>query len=266
MNANGQALPDEARAFYRHAMTVLGDAGVRFLVGGAYAFERYTGIARHTKDFDLFVHPSDYDAACRALTEAGYRTELVFPHWLGKAYHDEYFVDLIFGSGNGVALVDAEWFKHAVDDEVLGMPAKLCPPEETIWSKAFIQERERFDGADVAHILRACAATLDWDRLLRRFDDKWRVLLSHLVLFGFTYPGERTAIPPRVMQELMRRLEDELSVPDPRRVCQGAILSRTQYLTDLERWGYEDPRICPAGNMTREETACWTDAGRLEAA
>ena len=33
-----------------------------FLVGGAYAFERYTGIARHTKDFDLFIHPRDVRA------------------------------------------------------------------------------------------------------------------------------------------------------------------------------------------------------------
>jgi hypothetical protein len=235
-------------------------------VGGAYAFERYTSIARHTKDFDLFLHPSDYDTACAAFREAGYRTELAFPHWLGKVYHGEFYVDLIFGSGNGVALVDAEWFKHAVDDEVLGMPAKLCPPEETIWSKAFIQERERFDGADVAHILRACAPTLDWDRLIRRFDDKWRVLLSHLVLFGFIYPAERTAIPPRVLQELVGRLDPELSVPEPHRVCRGTILSRSQYLTDVERWGYEDPRICPAGNMTEAETACWTDAARQEAA
>ncbi len=266
MSADIHVLSDEARDFYRHAMTVLDEAAIRFLVGGAYAYERYTGIARHTKDFDLFVHPGDYEAACAALTSAGYRTELTFPHWLGKAYHGEYFVDLIFGSGNGVALVDAEWFKHAVEDEVLGMPARLCPPEETIWSKAFIQERERFDGADVAHILRACAPTLDWERLLRRFGDKWRVLLSHLVLFGFIYPGERTAIPPGVMQELTRRLADELTVPDPRRVCQGTILSRTQYLTDVECWGYEDPRICPVGNMTRAETECWTEAGRQEAA
>jgi hypothetical protein len=247
-------------------MTILNDAGVRFLVGGAYAFERYTSIARHTKDFDIFVHPSDYHRAGTAFTQAGYRTELTFPHWLGKVYDGAHFVDVIFGSGNGVSLVDAEWFKYAVDDEVLGMPAKLCPPEETIWSKAFIQERERSDGGDVAHILRACAPSLDWDRLIRRFDDKWRVLLSHLVLFGFIYPSERTAIAPRVMQELMGRLERELTVPDPRRVCQGTILSRAQYLTDVERWGYEDPRICPAGNMTKEETVCWTEAARQEAA
>ena len=262
MSASGRVLMPEARAFYRSAMTALDTAGVPFLVGGAYAFECYTWIVRHTKDLDIFVHPSDCERVQGVFEAEGYRTEVAFAHWLGKAYQGEHFVDIIFGSGNGVALVDAEWFKHAVEADVLDIPAKLCPAEETIWSKAFIQERERYDGADVAHILRARAARLDWDRLLRRFGEHWRVLLSHLVLFGFVYPSERSAVPEHVMKELMRRLEGELTLPEARRICQGTILSRAQYLPDIETWGYEDPRICPTGNMTREETDRWTAAGR----
>src|SRR5215475_9415804 len=214
-------------------MRALAAAGIRFLVGGAYCLERYTGIVRDTKDFDIFVHPGDQERVVRALEGEGYRTELTFPHWLGKAHLGDHFVDIIFSSGNGVAIVDNEWFKHAVDDEVLGIPAKLCPAEETIWSKAFIQERERFDGADVAHILRVRVATLDWDRLLRRFGPDWRVLLSHLVLFGFVYPSERASIPECVMKELLRRLEGELADPGGRRLCRGTILSRSQYLLDV---------------------------------
>ena len=42
--------------------------------------------------------------------------------------------------------------------ELLGVPVKHCAPEEMIWMKAYIMERERFDGADIAHILRCCAA------------------------------------------------------------------------------------------------------------
>ncbi len=261
MSVSERELAPGGRAFYRAAMATLTAAGVRFLVGGAYAFERYTGIARHTKDFDIFVHPSDCAEVHRVLGREGYRAEVMFAHWLGKAYQGEHFVDIIFSSGNGVALVDNDWFKHAVDDEVLGRPVKLCPPEETIWSKAFVQERERYDGADVAHILRARAATLDWDRLLRRFGPHWRVLLSHLVLFGFVYPSERAAVPARVMKDLLGRLEGELADPADRRVCQGTILSRAQYHIDVEGWGYEDPRICPDGNMTKEETERWTAAG-----
>ena len=261
MSSLGENLGPEARAFYRAAMAALAAANVRFLVGGAYALERYTGISRDTKDLDLFVHPSDHDRVVQVLQEAGYRTELTFAHWLGKAHLGDHFIDIIFGSGNGIALVDNEWFTHAVDGEILDQPVRLCPPEETIWSKAFIQERERYDGADVAHILRARAATLDWERLLRRFGPHWRVLLSHLVLFGFVYPHERALVPERVMKELLRRLEGELASPDACHVCQGTVLSRTQYLVDIDHWGYDDPRICPAGNMTREEADRWTAAG-----
>ena len=46
------------------------------------------------------------------------------------------------------------------------MPVLLAPPEEMIWSKAFVCERERYDGADVNHLLRACGRQMDWQRLL----------------------------------------------------------------------------------------------------
>jgi hypothetical protein len=254
-------LDQKAFDFYCQALVALTEAGVPFLVGGAYSFERYTGIARHTKDFDIFVRPRDCDAALRVLTDAGCRTDLTFTHWLAKAFRGDDFIDVIFSSGNGIARVDDEWFEHAVDDEVFCLPVKLCPVEETIWSKAFIMERERFDGADVAHLLRATAARLDWPRLLRRFGDYWRVLYAHLVLFGFIYPCDSAAIPQSVMKELARRLEHETaSPPEADRVCRGTILSRGQYLVDVDRWSYTDARLEPAGTMTRRQIARWTAA------
>ena len=250
-----------ARAFYRNAMETLQRAGMPVLVGGAFALERYAGISRNTKDLDLFVRPEDFEPVLDTLAAAGYRTEVPFPHWLGKAHFGEEFVDIIFSSGNGVATVDEEWFTHAVDDEIMGIPARLCPPEETIWSKAFIMERERYDGADIAHILRLCVEHLDWDRLLRRFGPQWRVLLSHLILFGFVYPAERHRIPASVMRKLMRQLQHELTAAPPRdRACQGTLLSREQYLIDVGSWNYQDARLLPRGSMTEEETAIWTAA------
>src|SRR5215212_10404336 len=202
-----QVLDDDTRAFYCRALTRLKQAGVPFLVGGAYAFERYTGIARHTKDLDVFIREADYQRALAALEQDGCRGEVPFPHWLAKAYCGEHFVDLIFSSGNGVAPVDDDWFTHAVDETVLGIPVKIVPPEEMIWQKALIMERERFDGADVAHLLRARGPELDWPRLLRRFDSRWRVLLAHLILFGFIYPAERALIPNEVLQDLLDRAQ-----------------------------------------------------------
>jgi len=130
-----------------------------------------------------------------------------------------------------------------------------------IWSKAFIMERERCDGADVAHLLLAHGARIDWQRLLRRFGEHWRVLLCHLLLFGFIYPGEHSQIPAWVIDELLARLERERANPAPEeRVCQGTFLSRAQYLIDLARWGYRDGRRLPDGPMTPEDIVHWTAA------
>jgi hypothetical protein len=129
-----------------------------------------------------------------------------------------------------------------------------------VWSKAFIMERERFDGADVLHLLRACADRMDWGRLVARFGPHWRVLLSHLLLFGYVYAGERDRIPATVMARLLRRLEHETASPAPdRKICRGTILSRAQYLVDVECWGYRDARVC-LGAMSEEDVTAWTAA------
>jgi hypothetical protein len=189
--------------FYRTVIDMLTEAQVPFLIGGTYALERYTGIPRHTKDLDVFLRRSDWDSALDLLSTAGYRTEPTFPHWLGKAYSGDDFVDLIFNSGNAFTPVDDEWFQFAVMDEVLGKRVRLCAPEEMIWTKAFVMERNRYDGADVAHLLLTQGWRVKWSRLLRRFGSHWEVLLSHLILFGFIYPAERSCVPERVVRELL---------------------------------------------------------------
>jgi hypothetical protein len=254
-----QILEPEARAFYCSALSAFEDAKLDVMVGGAYAFARYTGIERHTKDFDVFVRAADFKRTLAALAEAGYQTEIPFPHWLGKAHCGEYFVDVIYSSGNGIARVDDEWFEHATVDHVFELPVRLCPVEEMMWSKAFVQERERFDGADFAHLLRARAEQIDWRRLLRRFGPNWRVLLSHLVLFGFIYPSDGHRVPGWVMHDLMGRLEASCSTPaSGPRVCRGTVLSRQQYLVDVEDWGYRDARGLPDNPMTDREIRTWT--------
>src|SRR5215210_964197 len=93
--------------FIVRTLQTLNDSGLPFLLAGAYALHRYTGIERHTKDLDVFILPGDFERFTRVLEESGYRTELTFSHWLGKAYLGDQFLDLIFNSGNGVAPVDA---------------------------------------------------------------------------------------------------------------------------------------------------------------
>jgi hypothetical protein len=260
-NGHATELALETQGVYLDALEALRRADVEFLIGGAYALAPYTGIVRDTKDLDVFLRRRDCERALAVLAAAGFTTELTFPHWLAKAYTGDRFIDLIFGAGNGVALVDDLWFTHAVPGRVLGVPVLLCPPEEIIWSKAFIMERERYDGADIAHLILACGRELDWRRLLARFGRRWRVLLSHLILFGFVYPGERGVIPDAVMDHLLRRFDRErIWPPDTARVCDGTLLSRQQYLEDVTSRGYEDGRLAPRGEMTAAEIAHWTAA------
>lgn len=248
-------------AFYRDVLTTLNVSGLPYLVGGAYAFNYYTGLNRRTEDFDLFIERDNYDRVSKVLTSAGFYTELTYPHWLGKIHANGNVIDLIFSSGNAIAEVDAEWFQHATPAKLFGVHTRLSPVEEMLWSKAFVMERERFDGSDVAHLLLTWGRHLDWKRMQRRFGPHWRLLLTHLTLFGFIYPAHRDAIPSWVMDDLLNRLQDELEGPVPAdKTCAGTLLSREQYLNDVHSWGYQDARITPHGYMSAEEAAKWTDA------
>jgi hypothetical protein len=112
----------------------------------------------------------------------------------------------------------------------------------------------------VAHLLLARADSLDWERLVRRFDAHWRVLLAHLVLFGFIYPTERGRIPRAVLEGLLARLAEEAGGPPPAdKVCRGTLLSWHEYLIDLEHGGFRDARLQPDGPLTAEQIALWTE-------
>lgn len=249
-----------APGFYRRAAQALQEAGIDFLIGGGHAVQVYTRLPRQTRDFDLFLLESDVPRALRALSAADFRTELAYAHWLAKAHFLGGFVDLIFNSGNACCPVDRVWFDHAREHTVLDMRLRVCPPEETIWQKAFIMERERFDGADIAHLLRACGPGLDWRRLLDRFDNHGAVLLAHLVLFRFIFPADADLVS-EAARELWQRLHyrppDDLAG-----LCRGTLLSRSQYLADVRQAGGRDARLAPVGSMTSEQIARWT-AGAL---
>ncbi len=244
--------------FYRDAIRHLQAARVSFLVGGAYALEVLAGIVRRTRDFDIFVLEEHSQQCLSVLAEAGYRTELTFPHWLGKAFCGEEFIDVIFNSGNGCCRVDADWFNHSQSGRVLDIELKLCPVEEIIWQKSFILERDRCDVADVAHLLRHHGAGLDWKRLLSRFGEHRRVLLAQIILFDFIFPSHRDCVPESVRQHLIAENPAGKNGTSSERLCYGTLLSASQYLRDVDLEGYRDVRLQPVGPLTAEQIAVWT--------
>jgi hypothetical protein len=254
-------LDPSVRRVYRDALAAARDAQIPTLIGGAYAFECLTGIAWNTKDLDLFVRKSAVQRLRDALEAAGFETEMKFPHWLAKARHGAAQIDIVFSSANGLLPVDDAWFEHAIPARLFRRSVQLCPVEESIAQRAFVMERERFDGADIIHFIRLHGPRLDWRRLLARFGPHRRVLLSHLLLFGFVYPGARDCVPEWLMRALLGRVQDELDrAAPPDRVCLGGMLSRAQYLTDFERWNYQDARLPPHGRVGPADVRRWTDA------
>lgn len=244
--------PDRStKEFYVDAMRALDEANVPYVVGGGYAMAFYTGIARNTKDLDLFVRPADRDRTLTTLTAAGYRTEFFYPFWIAKALCGESFIDILYNSGNGLGPVDDEWLRRAVPMEVLGYPTRLIPAEEQLFSKAFVQDRDRFDGADVLHLILCQGGKMDWRLLLRRFAGHEAVLLAHLILFGYVYPSERDCVPEWVMRQVQQAVASE---PTPKeKICRGPFIAQKGYVADLRKWGMVDARLKPHGPLSREE-------------
>jgi len=90
----------KSNRLHRRSVVALHDAGIPFLIGGAYVVEVYAGVSRQTKDFDLYLRPQHVDLALQAFKRAGYKTERTFPHWLAKAERGRDCIDLIFRAGN----------------------------------------------------------------------------------------------------------------------------------------------------------------------
>src|SRR5258708_33988142 len=90
-------LDSRTREFYRRAMHTMQDGGLPFLVGGSYAFGCFTGIERHTKDFDVFILRPDSPRAAELFRPAADKAELTLPPRIGKPVQEADFADLLSG-------------------------------------------------------------------------------------------------------------------------------------------------------------------------
>jgi hypothetical protein len=267
-----QMMSVEEQEVHAEALRILNGAGIRYVVAGAVALGHYTGLWRNTKDLDLFLVRSDLTAALTILATHGYTIDEPAEHWLANARRGQYYVDLIHGFGGWRAPIDEEWYARGVPATVLGQAVRVAPVEEMIWIKAYVAHRERFDGADILHLIEACGRSLDWGHLLERFDDCSELLLFYLCLYEFAYPSRRDDVPSPIKQELVRRFKQHLFAPNAGSpVCRGILLDRFSFLVDV-REGLADGRIPwaeaqgwiePDVELDRIEAQAMVDAGRV---
>lgn len=170
----------EQEQLFREVLTLLNESGVPFVISGAFALREHTGICRDTKDLDVFLPPENVRDAMIFLQQHGYECEVADPVWLAKAHRGDFFVDLITGMSTGTVTVDQTWVERSTPSVIFDVPIRVLGPEELIASKLFVTRRERFDGADIVHVIHGTRGKIDWDWLFLPAASK-KVLHSFLV-------------------------------------------------------------------------------------
>ncbi len=232
--------PEDQQRLFREVLQLLNDRRVPYVVSGAFALHAHTGIWRDTKDLDLFLAADQVAAALRHLRDHGFECEVRDPVWLAKAHRDGFYVDLITGMSNGVIVVDESWIARARPSTVMGVHARVLAAEELIASKLFVTRRERFDGADICHVVYGTRGKLDWPRLFALAGEHWEILLWALVLFRYAYPAQSDYVPREVWDDLLGRFQQAVHAPDPQARFRGSLIDENMFAIDVKEWGLAD--------------------------
>ena len=170
----------------------------------------------------------------------GFECEVCDPVWLFKAHRDGFFVDLITGMSNATIVVEDSWIELAKPASVQGVQTRVLAAEELVASKLFIVRRERFDGADIAHvILRNSRET----RLAARSAAGGRTLGNPPMgacLVPLLYPAQTQYVPKEVWRDLVSRFQEVVSHPEPAAKFRGSLVDDKQFAIDVNEWGLEN--------------------------
>lgn len=232
-----QVIPEEQLSLFREVLTVLEKKKVPFAVAGAFALRQHTGISRDTKDLDLFLTYANAVKALKMLEREGFECEVCDPVWLYKAHRDEFFVDLITGMSNATIVVHDSWIKRAKPAVIYDVTTRVLAGEELIASKIFVTRRERFDGADIAHVIYGTQGRLEWQRILELVGENWEMLFWALVLFRYAYPAQTDFVPRQLWNELIERYKETVSHSDPAARFRGSLIDDKMFAIDVNEWG-----------------------------
>ncbi len=236
-------VPDAERELYKSALTALNAAGIPYVIAGAYAIYEHTGIYRETKDLDIFVDPTLLVGAMRALKGAGMSARLEQPHWLAKATCGDLFIDIIFGMGNGLAMIDDDWYRFSRPAILAATPVRIAPAEELLWHRLFISERHRQDMADIVHLIVCVGSRMEWKRIVAKTGEHWPLLLAQIQMFDYVYPQHRDGVPRWVRDELLDRARADMERERTAElVTRGPIISRFSFTIDVHEWEMKDLR------------------------
>src|SRR5258708_4605739 len=230
-------MPEQQATLFREVLLALEEKHLPHGGAGAFALRKHTGICRFTKDLDLFMTASTSRQVLSYLEQCGFACEVRDPVWLAKVHKGGFFVDLITGMSNGIVVVEDSWIERASPAVIHGIETRVLAPEELVASKVFVAKRERFDGADIAHVIYGTYPRFDWDRLLQLMGEHWEMLLWSLLLFRYVYPAQTHYVPARIWSRLLQRLQNEIAKPDAKAKFRGSLVDENMFAIDTNEWG-----------------------------
>jgi|SRR5580704_2030175 hypothetical protein len=233
-------IPEMQRTLFQEVLTLFETKKIAYAVSGAFALREHTGICRDTKDLDIFLTAETVVTAMGHLKKHGFACEVCDPVWLFKTHRDGFFVDLITGMSNAALIVEPSWIERSKTAEVYGVRARVLAPEELLASKLFVTRRERFDGADIGHVIYGTRGNLDWHRVLYLAGSNWEILLWALVLFRYCYPAQTHYVPQTLWQILLGRFQKAVSQPNPTARFRGSLVDPKLFAIDVKEWGLDD--------------------------
>jgi hypothetical protein len=118
--------------------------------------------------------------------------------------------------------------------------SQIISAEDLIASKLFVLRRERFDGADISHVIYRMKGQLKWDRILELAAEHWEILLLALVLFRYVYPAHTDYVPAALWQNLLSRYMHLVQHPDANAPFRGSLVDDNIFCIDIKDWGLED--------------------------
>lgn len=200
--------------------------GVRFALGGGLALGFYTGSLRQSKDLDMYVVPEDREKMMEITRNCGladYYDQVPYDrNWIYRCHQGDVIVDTIWAMANRRATVDERWIATGPHVFLFGQEFKVIPPEELIWSKLYVLQRDRCDWPDILNLIYATGPTLDWEHLMSRVEEDRPLVKGVLSIFAWVSPSRAAEIPRRVWRQLglavpkSRTAEDRKDLLDSR--------------------------------------------------
>jgi hypothetical protein len=193
---------------------------VPFALGGGLAVGVYTGKGRYTKDLDLYILPEQREWAINVVSQCGlqdyYETKPYDRNWIYRAHDGDVIVDSIWAMANRRAEVDLGWLERGPEIDMFGQKFRVIPPEELIWSKLYVLQRDRCDWPDILNLISATGSSLDWNHLMSRVEHDLPLMRGLLSVFSWVSPERAAQFPAWLWRKLDLAPAEQVEDPEGR--------------------------------------------------